>query len=143
MIGVPTQPFAVGVIVNVTVCCTNVVLVNEPLILPVPFAAIPVTFAVLFLVHAYVVPLTALVSAIVVIGPEQIVCVDGVATASGIGFTVTGTVTTGPLHPLAVGVIEKVTTTGALVVLVSVPLILPVPLAGIPVTVAVLFLVQL
>lgn len=89
------------------------------------------------------VPLTALVSTIGVIGPEQMVCVDGVATASGIGFTVTFTVTAGPGQPLAVGMIVKVTTTGAVVVLVSVPLILPVPLAGIPVTATVLFLVQL
>jgi hypothetical protein len=90
-----------------------------------------------------VVPATALVSTIGVIGPEQIVWVDGVATALGIGFTVTLTVTTGPGQPFAVGVIEKATTTGALVVLVRVPLILPVPLAGIPVTATVLFLVQL
>ena len=39
--------------------------------------------------------------------------------------------------------IVKVTVTGAVVVLVSVPLILPAPLAAIPVTVAVLSLVQL
>ena len=52
VIGVPVQPLAVGVIVNVTVCCTSVVLVNDPEILPVPLAAIPVTATVLFLVHA-------------------------------------------------------------------------------------------
>jgi hypothetical protein len=40
-------------------------------------------------------------------------------------------------------VIVKVVVTGAVVVLVNVPLMLPVPLAAIPVTVAVLFLVQL
>ena len=39
--------------------------------------------------------------------------------------------------------IVKVTVTGDTVVLVSVPLILPVPFAAIPVTVTVLFLVQL
>ena len=48
-----------------------------------------------------------------------------------------------PGQPLAVGVIVNVTSIGALVVLLSVPLILPEPLAGIPNTVAVLFLVQL
>ena len=37
----------------------------------------------------------------------------------------------------------NVTVTGDVVVLVSVPLILPVPLAAIPVTATVLFLVQL
>ena len=37
--------------VNVTVTGALVVFVNEPLILPLPFAAIPVTAAVLSLVH--------------------------------------------------------------------------------------------
>lgn len=48
-----------------------------------------------------------------------------------------------PLQPLAAGVIVKVTVTGVLVVLVSVPEISPAPLAAIPVTVATLSLVQL
>ena len=53
VIGAPTQPVAVmvGVIVNVTVCGTVVILVSVPLISPVPLAAIPVTFAVLSLVQ--------------------------------------------------------------------------------------------
>ena len=52
-------------------------------------------------------------------------------------------VVVGPTQPLAVGVMVKVTVIGALVVLVKVPLIgLPEPLAGIPVTVASLSLVQ-
>ena len=90
------------------------------------------------------VPATALLNAIVVIGPEQIVCVDGVATALGIGLTVMFTFVAGPLHPFAVGVIVKVVTCGVFVVLVSVPLIgEPLPLAAIPVTFAVLLLVQL
>ena len=67
---------------------------------------------------------------------------DGVATASGVGFTNTVAVVVGPVHPLAVGVIVNVTVIGALVVLVNVPLILPLPLAAIPVTVATLSLVQ-
>ena len=75
--------------------------------------------------------------------PEQMVWDDGVATALGMGFTVTCLVTVAPLHPLADGVILKVTTCGVLVVLVSEPEIVPVPLAGIPVTLTVLFLVQL
>jgi hypothetical protein len=57
--------------------------------------------------------------------------------------TVTVAVIGGPGHPLAVGVIVKVTVTGAVVVLVNEPLILPVLLAAIPVTATVLFLVQL
>ena len=48
-----------------------------------------------------------------------------------------------PGHPLAVGVMVNVTVTGALVVLVNEPLILPEPLAAMPVTVPVLSLVQL
>ena len=48
-----------------------------------------------------------------------------------------------PGQLLAVGVIVNVTVTAALVVLVKIPVIFPLPLAAIPVTVAVLFLVQL
>ena len=117
---------------------------SVPLILPVPLAAIPVTVAVLFLVQLYVVPETALVNTIGVIGVAlQMVCAAGVATTFGVGFTVTFTTTGVPLQPPNDGVIVNATTTGAFVVFVSVPLILPVPLAAIPVTVAVLFLVQL
>ena len=65
------------------------------------------------------------------------------ATAFGVGFTSTVAVIAAPGHPLAVGVIVKVTVTGALVVFVKTPLIFPEPLPAIPVTVAVLSLVQL
>ena len=75
--------------------------------------------------------------------PEQIVCDAGVATAVGVGLTVTVAVIGVPVHPLALGVIVKVTVMGALVVLVSDPLMSPVPDAAIPVTVAVLSLTQL
>jgi hypothetical protein len=142
--GVPTQPLAVGVIVKVTVIEILVVLVNAPLILPLPLAAIPVTETVLSLVQLKVVPLTMPVNAIVVIvAPEQIVCDDGVATAFGVGLTITAAVIGAPGQPLAVGVIVNVTVTGVLVVLVNEPLILPEPLAAIPVTLIVLSLVQL
>lgn len=60
----------------------------------------------------------------------------------GNGFTVTVAVVDGPVQPLADGVIVKVTVTGAVVVLVNVPVILPEPFAAIPVTVAVLSRVQ-
>ena len=80
VIAVPEHPLAVGVIVNVTVTAAVVVFVNVPLILPLPDAAMPVTVAVLFLVQAYVVPLTAPVKAIVVIGVAlHTVCAAGVA----------------------------------------------------------------
>ena len=97
MTGKPTQPLAVGAMVKVTVTGALVVLVNVPLILPDPLAAIPVTVAELFLVQLYVVPLTLLLSTIVEIGDaEQLVCVDGVAIATGVGLTVIVKVFTGP-----------------------------------------------
>ena len=77
------------------------------------------------------------------VAPEQIVCDNGVANAVGTVFTNTVAVIGTPVQPLAVGVIVNVTVTGALVVFVNVPLILPVPLAAIPVTATVLSLVQL
>ena len=61
-----------------------------------------------------------------------------------IGLTNTVAVTGAPdVQPAAVGVIVKVTVTGALVVLVRLPEISPEPFAAIPVTVATLSLVQL
>ena len=144
VIGAPTHPLADGVIVKVTVTGASVVLVSVPEMLPDPEAAIPVTVPVLLRVQLYVVPLAGPERTIVVIAlSEQIVCEDGVATAAGVGLTRTVAVIGAPAHPFAVGVIVKVTSTGAAVVLVSVPEILPFPLAAMPVTVAVLFLVQL
>ena len=78
-----------------------------------------------------------------IVAPEQIVCDGGVATASGVGFTSTVAVVVRPVQPLDDGVIVNVTVTGALVVLVNAPLMSPEPLAAMPVTVAVLSLVQL
>ncbi len=74
--------------------------------------------------------------------PEQIVWLDGVAIEFAVGFTTTAAAIGAPGQPLAVGVIVNVTVTGAVVVLVRVPEILPVPLAAIPVAVAVLSLVH-
>ena len=72
--GVPGQPFAIGVIVKVTVIGELVVLVKVPEIFPLPLPAIPVTPAVLSLVQLYVAPATFPDMAIVVIAlPEQIV----------------------------------------------------------------------
>ncbi len=51
VIGVPEQPRASGVIVNVTVTGEVVVFVNVPLIFPLPLAAMPVTETVLSLVQ--------------------------------------------------------------------------------------------
>jgi hypothetical protein len=144
VIDAPGQPLAVGVIVKVTVIGALVVLVSTPLMSPLPLAGMPVTVPVLSLVQLNVVPVVLPVRTIVVIAEaEQIVCEAGVATALGVGFTSTVAVIDAPGQPLAVGVIVKVTVTGALVVLVSTPLMSPLPLAGMPVTVAVLSLVQL
>lgn len=49
VIGLPTQPLAIGVIVKVTVTGLFVILVNDPLIFPEPVPKIPVTVAELFL----------------------------------------------------------------------------------------------
>jgi hypothetical protein len=90
-----------------------------------------------------VVPLTELLKAIVVMAlPEHIGCDDGVAVASGLGFTVTVAVIAVPGQLFALGVIVNVTVIGDKVVLVNAPLILPLPLAAIPVTLPVLSLVQ-
>lgn len=143
VIGVPPQVLAVGVMVNVTVIGAAVVLVRLPLISPLPFAAIPVTAPVLFLTQVNVVPVVVLVNAIVVIGPpEHIVWLEGVAIALGFGLTRTVAVIGLPAQPLADGVIVNVTVMGAAVVLVSVPLIFPLPLAAIPVTLTLLSLVH-
>ena len=144
VIAAPGQLLAVGVIVNVTVIGALVVLVNEPPILPEPLAAMPVTVAVLLRVQLNIVPLTLPLSTIAVMAfAEQIVCDGGVATAFGVGLTTTVAVIAVPGQLLAVGVIVNVSVIGALVVLVKVPVILPDPLAAMPVTVPVLSRVQL
>ena len=61
----------------------------------------------------------------------------------GSGLTVTNAVIVGPVQPLTEGLIVNVTATAAVVVFVNAPVILPEPLAAIPVTEAVLSLVQL
>ena len=83
----PAQPLALGVMVKVTVIGALVALVRLPEIgEPAPDAGIPVAVATLSLTHVYVVPATGPLSTIGVIAePEQIVCVDGVAVAVGVG----------------------------------------------------------
>jgi hypothetical protein len=80
---------------------------------------------------------------VVIDPPEHIVCEAGAATAFGVGFTNTVAVMAVPGHPFAVGVIVKLTVIGAFVVLVKLPLMLPLPFDGMPVTVAELSRVQL
>ena len=147
VIAAPVQPLADGIMVKVTNTGKSVVLTSVPLILPTPLPGIPVTVAVLSLLQLYVVPLTVPDITIVVIGvPVHTVCDAGAAVAVGTGLTTTVAVMDGPVQvtpPLVkLGVMVKVTVMGADVVLVSVPVMFPAPLAAIPVTVTVLFLVQ-
>ena len=81
-----------------------------------------------------------------VIEPSADTQVDGSTWDSvqvGLELTNTVAVIGVPGQPLAVGVIVKVTVIAALVVFVKLPLIVPVPLAAMPVTVATLSRVQL
>lgn len=75
--------------------------------------------------------------------PEQIVCVAMDAAAIGFGLTTIVAVIGLPVQPPLVGIMVNVTVSGTLELLVKVPLILPDPLAAIPVTATVLSLVQL
>ena len=143
--GVPLQPFAVGVKVKVTVTGDPVLLTRVPTIFPLPDAGIePPIVPTLSLVQSNAVPpMVPLTRIACMLAPEQTLWDVGATVTSGIGFTTTVAVAGVPVHPLAVGVIVKVTVTGALVVFVNVPLILPAPLAAMPVTVPVLSLGQL
>ena len=85
--------------VNVTVRGALVVLINAPMMFPLPLDGIPVTVTVLSLVQLYTVPETLPLNTIIVIGfAEHTVCDDGVATALGVGFTSTVAVIGVPVH---------------------------------------------
>jgi hypothetical protein len=130
--------------VKVTTIGLLVVFTNVPLMLPLPLFAIPVTLTVLSLDQLNVDPGVVPVRTIVAIAaPEHLICVGFVALTIGVGLTVTVAVIGVPSHPLAVGVMVKVTKTGKAVVFVNIPLMVPLPLEAIPVTLTVLFLVQL
>ncbi len=95
VMGVPEQPLAVGVIVKVTVIGALVVLTKEPLMPPLPLAAMPVTVAVLSLVQSYTVPLTLPLNPMAVMAEdEQMVWLEGIATALGVGLKVMTTSST-------------------------------------------------
>ena len=132
----PGQPLALGVMVNFTRTGAKVVFVNVPLIFPTPFAAMPVIVVVASRVQEKVVPLTLPLNRIGVMpAPEQIVWLFGVDTASGVGLTRTVAVIGEPIQPLALGVMVNVTSIGAKVVFVNIPLISPTPLEARPVMV--------
>lgn len=100
VIGAPKQPLASGVMVKVTVIGALVVLINVPIISPTPLAGIvPVTATVLSLVQLNTVPATLPVNTTGVIAlPEQIVWLEGVATALGVGLTITVASTVAPVQ---------------------------------------------
>ena len=77
------------------------------------------------------------------VAPEQIGATVVNEETAAVGFTTIVVIKGVPKHPPAVGVMVKVTVTGAMVVLVKIPLILPEPLAAIPVAAITLSLVQL
>jgi hypothetical protein len=128
VIGVPGQLLAVGVIVIVAVIGVEPVFiaVNDG-ILPLPLAANPMVGSLF--VQAKVVPLTELLKAMDVIAKLlQTVCIDGVATTSGVGLTVIVTVIGVPEQPPAKGVIVIVAVTGVMIGLTAVKDgILPLP----------------
>lgn len=104
VIGNPGQPADVGVTVYVTVPGVMPVF-DKTCAMEFPLPALaPVTPADETTVQVKVVPLTALLRAMEVVWPEQMVCAAGVAAATGIGLTVITTVMGAPGHPAAVGV---------------------------------------
>ena len=90
--GVAAQVFAaVGVTLKVTVCWVLVVFTSvEEGIVPVPLAAIPVTFSVFVRVHEKLAPAILLLKVMAdMVPPEQIVVLGLVAEVTSLGFTVT------------------------------------------------------
>lgn len=111
--GVPLHPLADGVMVKTTTCGTFVVLVSDPEIVPVPDAAIPVTFTLLSLVQLNTVPATGPVRVIGAMAePEQMVC-GASGSQPGIPLTVS-VPTLGHGPPLPVALIQPDATTAPL-----------------------------
>ena len=104
----PGQPLAVGVIVYVAVPDVVFAFVKDCAI-GVPVLLLPpVIPAVCTTVHAYVVPATFDVKAMLGDWVLHIVCVPGVAVTLGVGFTVITAVVVDPGQPLALGVMVYV-----------------------------------
>lgn len=139
----PEQPLAVGVMLKVTLAGLPDVLVKLPVIFPEPLVEIPDTL-VLFLIQSKAVPETFPLKFIdVMLLSEQMVCEAGFMLRLGVGLIKTGMLIGIPTQPFAVGVIVKVVVEGDVVLFVKLPLMLPLPLAAIPIMVEVLSLVQL
>jgi hypothetical protein len=106
VIGAPGQPLAVGVTVYVAVCAVTEELFKVCAIVEPAPAEVPVNEpALVVTVQSNVVPATVLVNATDVVLPEQIVCGEGDAVATGVGFTVIVTVIGAPGQAFAVGMI--------------------------------------
>ena len=119
--------------------------VNDPLMLPVPLAGIPVRFAVLFRVQVNTVParLFDVEKLIDIAAPLQRDCVAGAATITGDGCTIISDVIALEAQPPTVAVTVNITVWSIPVEFTGVPEItVPLPELGIPVT-AGLFRVQL
>lgn len=116
-------------------------------ILPVPAAASPIDGKLLVQLYTIVPPVVGLLKVTAVVGAPLHTTWLATGLTVAKGFTSTVAVVVGPVQvtpPLVyVGVMVNVTVTGPVVVLVKTPLILPVPLAAMPVAVAVLSLTQL
>lgn len=145
---VDEHPLASAVSVKVVVCNEAVVLVSVPEILvPLPEAGIPVRLAVLSRVQLKVVPATVFdvpKFTVVTAELEHTLCDAGAAVGNGIGSTTTLAVTASEMQPSSeVAIIVNTVVCCEPVVLVKVPVILPVPDAGIPVRFPVLSRVQL
>jgi hypothetical protein len=127
----PSHPFAVGVIVYVTVPTFAFVVLKVSLMtLPFPLEAEPATLAVATAVQLNVVPATSLGVAsmlIVAVCPLQIITFDAVA--EGNGFTVATKSIGNPLQPLKLGVILYDTVPELLLVFTGASLIGPEPAA--------------
>ena len=141
--GVHAPPPAVDTGVTVTVAVTGIVPVLIALkdaMFPDPLAARPMDGVLL--VQLYIVPATGPLNVTGAVGAPLQTAWLGIGLTVGVGFTVTVAVIGAPTQPLAVGVIVNVVVCAVLVVLVSVPLMLPLPDAAMPVKLTRLSLVH-
>lgn len=98
--GVPLQVPSDGVMVNVTVTGVVPLFTSVPLILPVPDVGMVPVIPALSLVQLKIAPGVVLVITIGVMdAPLHNCCVDGLAEAAAVGFTITVDVTVLLLQP--------------------------------------------
>lgn len=130
MTGAPAHPFITGVMVKLTVAWVLPGLLRVPLMLPDPFAGMPVTVK-LSLTQFKTAPAVVLDGMMVLILLcEQIVWVEEFTDATAVGLTTTVAVDIFPGHPLAVPVILIVTVCGSVPLFAKLPLMFVVPDIG-------------